>query len=347
MSIFGDESTTIVEAQDPISLTRGLGAAGDPASAFETFDAMLELGIVDTSILYNASPLAHAISLAVQNDVDLQKKRDIPILATDAFRRYSENVASGNDPLTSMSGKDIESLRSLELAGIDVRDLFEREVEYRAKIEPLARKVGTTADTMFDARVQARGMLAGIPGALPDISAGGIEGLKSAELDRLLRDIDRTADERGSDILRTANFGGFNPGRQLGKLEELRFDATQDADLDALGRALALIGGQQSAASTQAGVLSGFLGEGRQALAGPAALRSGSTAGGSIAQGSPRQESGSGGFGFTDLLNTVVNLGALGTFGTGTGFLSGLGGLGSGGSPGSPAFDFPGGGVFT
>lgn len=257
----------------------GLGAIVDPANAFATFDALLDLGFVDPSILQQASPLARAISNSVRVESDPRKGGQLASVLNHAVRMavetgsfdlnfllagpISQNFKTGENALE----ENINLVgRALGFLGTSLEELVAAEKSYKAQIEPLAARAGLTSSQILSGRDQARQGIAALPGALPDISAAGINDLRNAERVRIERDIDRLASRGSEDVLRQANFANFNPGRALGELETTRFNAKQDADLDALGRALTLISGQQSAASNQLGLLSGVLGQGRDAV---------------------------------------------------------------------------------
>lgn len=184
--------------------------------------------------------------------------------------------------------------------------LFREEQGYRARIEPILNKARLTADEVFGARLSAQEQAARLVQSLPNASAQGLEATKEAEKARLLRDLNQEFDIRSQDQLRAANFGGFNPGRGLGELEKERLRQTQNADQDALGRAVALISGQQQAAGNELTLLQQFL-QGPQAQAqGLSSIRTGAGFGGAVNQSSAQGAS----QGATQLPQTIETAGS-------------------------------------
>ena len=227
--------------------TSGLpSGAFDPAAAFATFDALTQLGIVDPSVLSSASPLSQALSqLALQpistsRRISLQKgladiQAKIAQVGGD-FTDFAGATTTVTDPFTGetsvvslLDAKDQRVLNQIAgIVGLSPEQLFQREAAFQQQSAALIEQARPVADAVRTGRLDALQQLS---------QTGDFAGVQAdirAQLERVLG-------ERQTDILRESNIAGVNPGRQLGKLEEFR----QDADVEALARAVQLVSGQQ------------------------------------------------------------------------------------------------------
>jgi hypothetical protein len=126
-------------------------------------------------------------------------------------------------------------------------ELMQAEEQFQLNIEPLMAAAREDTARNLQHRRNLEAQTQRVLGDLPDSSAAGISGLQGRFQEQLLREIGK-AETRA---LSAANFGNFNPGAQLEKLEEFR----HDSDLAAMQRAMTLIGGQQGLAAQEIGLL--------------------------------------------------------------------------------------------
>ena len=173
----------------------------------------------------------------------------------DAF----SNTILGLNTFSDIADDVIIRTLMAESGFTDLQSLFDAEADYQTQIAPIINRAQGSATANLVARLDAQRQINSIIGDLPDASASGIASLKASEKSRILRDLNLSLDEQQADILAIANAGNFNPGRPLGDIEEFRGRATQDADLEALSRAITLIGGQQNLANNNIGSLQNFL----------------------------------------------------------------------------------------
>ena len=263
----------------------------DPLVAITSFDAMLSLGILDPTILTRASPLAAAIaemSRAGFAPIGVHKRAINLINAFEMFRTdpdafFEEAVRDPNLSSNIGLARFIKRGTPAQLA-LTVMELFQEEVAFRQRIEPILAKAQTTADEVFGARLDARSQLARLAIDLPDASAEAVETLQQQEEERLTRDINRISDEQRTDALKQAQFGGFNPGRIVGDIEEQRGRFLVDADVEARRRAIELITGQQTTAQNEMNLLQQFLGQPQQQAQAISSIRTAGTSAGTSGQ---------------------------------------------------------------
>jgi len=243
----------------PIS-TAGLASGGfDPAVSAATFDALLQLGIVDPTVLQQASPLRMALaefsqqplSAAARRASQRQLGRILDLVqqqgGIDELRAADEigphavpstgtlvdrlrDALSGGSLLTGSDRRLLDQIGAL--AGTSFDELLNREAAFQEQVSARVAEAQATADIVRQGRLSAMEQLG---------QMGDLESITGTELERLTR----LLDERETDILRSSNIAGVNPGRQLARLEEFR----QDADVEALARAVALVGSRQSVLS--------------------------------------------------------------------------------------------------
>jgi hypothetical protein len=215
------------------------------------FMNLIEQGIYDPTSLMQSSPTN--IMLGEINSSQTISNKGKAKLARD-LRLYIEGGAS------ALSAGKLQRLQSyvLSYSGFgSIDELLAADTAYQERLSPMLAAAQEASQGNFAAKLDMQAQVRNLLGDLPDASASGIAALRADEKTRLLRDMNLDVDEQRSDLLEVANAGGFNPGRPLGDLEEFRARATQDADLVALDRALALIGAQQGAAGGNLDLLLG------------------------------------------------------------------------------------------
>lgn len=246
-----------------------------PALKIAEFNTMLAQGIFSPGTLQQASPMNQLLAemASTSRFTNAQKKnmtRNVrialqwyaagqPVLDTKALaKEYGFLSIDGTIVEGKKAGAGFRKLldNMLVLSGFTTVDaLIGAENSFKEQIAPLLVDAQKAAAGNFASKLDVQSQITNLLGNLPDASAGGIARLTASEKSRLLRDMNIQVDESRSDLLELANSGNFNPGRPLGDLEEFRSRATQDADLEALGRALALIGGEQTAAGNNLNLL--------------------------------------------------------------------------------------------
>jgi len=231
-------------------------ADSSPALQIAEFNNLLQQGIFDPSSLMRASPVNRVVG-EIRSNIGPRDSLG-PSARVRQLRQLLEMFESGQpiDASKIRGGMKFTLDRILGAAGFSsLEALFAAEGQFRQQIGPIFESARQAAGGNFRANLDVQNQITNLLANLPDASRGGIESLRAEEKERLLRDLNLNVDEQRGDVLELANSGNFNPGRPLGDLEEFRARATQDADLDALGRALALIGGQQSAAGANLDLL--------------------------------------------------------------------------------------------
>jgi len=213
----------------------------DPTSAAGAFDAMLQLGWIDESMLRGASPLRQAFSIARTEPTKLKNY----IWGTKpAFERLLAAIDSGSPP-------DMAMLAGLGgLVGMSAEQLLEAERSYQAQIDRRLAAARPISEDVFASRLTLNERLAALARDIPDLDA-----LRARAAEGLTTEINRVADIQSGDITRRAAAANFNPGRVLGEVERLRGQALQQVDLDALERASAILSLQAQQGSLLQGLL--------------------------------------------------------------------------------------------
>jgi hypothetical protein len=223
------------------------------------FYNLLAQGFYDPSVLQQASPLGRV--LAEVQSAGIFKPAEKKMLSR-TLKLAADWVAAGN-PLETFDGFNKGTTRRaldkiFAITGHSSLDqLFAAENDFQQQIAPISAAAKEAAAGNFRAQLSVRSQISNLLSNLPDVSAAGIQDLRGQEKSRLLRDLNLSVDEQRGDLIEVANAANFNPGRPLGDLEEFRARSTEDADLTALGRALALISGQQGAAAGNLNLLWG------------------------------------------------------------------------------------------
>ncbi len=243
-----------------------------PGLKIAEFMNLIDQGIFDPTTFKLASPLNQFISEVLSSSNFSQAKKQAFISTVRASLLQQAEA----DRLPEWTAEFFEQIDAVLIGTLtpkqsrrliekiiasspysSIVEMFTAERDYNNQIAPLLESAKRAAEGNFDARLDLQGQVRGLLGGLPDASAEGIASLRAEEKSRLLRDLNLNIDEQRSDVLTLANSGNFNPGRPIGDLEEFRARATQDADLEALNRALAIIGGQQQAVGGNLALLQG------------------------------------------------------------------------------------------
>lgn len=240
------------------------GPEGDPLTGAAALELMTQFGVTDPSILrtivQESSPLSQA-----WNNLS-------PQLPIDEFGSFAKAVAGlqknidrivAGEELSEQElfkGTNLNILRNLAgAAGLSVNEMVQTEIDFRRTIPDQIAALQEAAGGLGQAR---RDIMARQSAAMLDFPRAGAEdiaALRELEQERFLRNLDKTLGEQREDLLRSANVAGFNPGRPLGDIEEFRARAVQDADLQSLQNALALLSGQQTLAANELGQARNFL----------------------------------------------------------------------------------------
>jgi hypothetical protein len=249
-------------AEDPTAT--GLGfASNDPLISASTVEALTQIGVFNPIAAAQGSPLAVSLNSFFGQNVTNAKQtdniiRDIEIIQGVIRKRPGDldAVIRGFQQNNERVFKTLQDLAGS--TGLDIKALLDSEATYQSNIENTLKSALENREVRRAVQAQLRQQFSGL--ATGESPAGlDLAELREAERQRLERDINRIADEQGTDTLRQARFGNFNPGRALGDIEEQRARGLQDADLASLDRAAALLGTEQQLFSNRANLLSSFL----------------------------------------------------------------------------------------
>lgn len=243
----------------------------DPLLAALRGDLLTQFGLVDPTLLTASSPFSQAVaarraqpgrddlknfaigtaeSVLRQIQADPRLREALLQEGDDALVRFG--ILGSERPGVTLAGLQ----RIAAAAGFEsFRDLVTAEEQFQQVVPQRIAEQERLAGLSRGRTLQAQEGLATLLANLPAADASALAALRQDERERILRESDRAFDEQRGELLRAANFGGFNPGRAVGDLEERRELTRQSSDLDALSRAVALIQAQQGLAGTQAGLL--------------------------------------------------------------------------------------------
>lgn len=245
-SIFGTDDKPAVRVAAP-------GLAVSPTLQAAQFENLLQYGIIDPSSLMQASPISRLISEVYAsplyaNDTKGEIINNIQ-KAYNAYQKYGEIPWYLKADFIDMQ-RVLEPI--LQAGGYtDVNQFFEAQNTYVAQVQPLIQQATETAQQNFQTRLDTQQRINAAVADLPGASATDIANLSAAEKERYLRELNQAQQE----MLAVANAGNFNPGKGLEQFAELR----SDADLEAMNRALAIIGGQQTVSTNYLNQLQGYL----------------------------------------------------------------------------------------
>ncbi len=260
----------------------GPGNLADPLLASLSLDQLVQLGIGDPnafrSILSLSSPFSQAIATYGRSGEDADSVqlvgRTISGLSNDIDEMIAQGMSADEISRNLGSGRGLAGIENAPgIIGISFEELVRREVEFRQSIGPEVERLSQQAQAAGASRTVGLERIAQLTQNIPQADAAAIAALQAREQERLLRELNRGVDEQRADLLRQANAAGFNPGRAVGDIEEFRARATQDSDLDALGRAIATLGGQQQLAANEVGLLQSLIYTPQQSGASLAQLR--------------------------------------------------------------------------
>lgn len=239
------EENRLIGTGDPLA---------DPLSSGIALEILLGLGLVSPTSISRGSPINVAAQTYL-NTTTIEIGDD-----EENFEKILQGAVAkleGGASPHSLTGREKRELDRVAAAvGMTRVELMDAQAQFDAQFGDVMRRAAANRE----ARLGAEGQLNALIGDLPSGSASSLDALRGMERERLDRDIGRIFDRRTEDTVRMANAGNFNPGLALRELEELRTNALQDSDLDALGRAVALLGSQQGLATNEASLLADFLG---------------------------------------------------------------------------------------
>jgi hypothetical protein len=258
------------KAQQQQKLVTGLPtSAFDPVTAYASLDALTQLGFYDPTILSASSPFNQALAQFSQVPMSAQRRgldegyiSDVAAMI-DSGMTVEQILASEDLQYSGFGAQSRHRLRALEslaaTAGMSVQRLLEQEISHREAATRYEGMLAPIADQVLAGRMDAlteltalRDEFAPILARIPEVLSQldqipSLESVKGTELGRLMREIDE-AEELA---LTRANVAGYNPAGALEGLEEARVDA----DLIAMQRAQALIGGDLSVITGELGAL--------------------------------------------------------------------------------------------
>lgn len=242
----------------------------DPSLAALSFENLLNFGIVDPSILLNASPAQRARK-AFDESLAKQKIKErgfwgLQIVLDNVF----QNGLTPEEAMSKVSGKIRNGLfQLLAASGFDSIDqLIQAESSFRETMGPAIGELSDLAGNLQAGRINLLSERNRLLQNLPDVTAGGLEDIRQQEKQRILSNLD----EVRRDALRESNILGVNPGRRLSEIDEF---VANDIELESLNRAISLLSGQQGLATTQLGLLGEGLDQPARLAQNIASLRSG------------------------------------------------------------------------
>ena len=242
------------------------GARRDPGLQAVQFFNLLNQGIVDPTSLMQGAPIARLIGqMQADSSRAINTRGKVIDQITDMWNRYQKFIR--NNPgvpvpnsVFSIKGNNFVQEEALQSGGfLSIRDLFEQQTGYIEQIGPIIQRAQGLAGSALNSRLSAQERIQAVLGDLPDASASGIQTLSGQIKTSMLRELETNVGRQRQDLLSAANAGNFNPGTALGDIETFRAGATQDADIEATNRALAIIGGQQTLAGNEINTLQGAL----------------------------------------------------------------------------------------
>lgn len=251
------------------------GPGADPLQTLLAVQSAAELGAVDPALLQRQSPVNQALAVFAAFPGQVKSRRRA-INALGKARNFFFETGALPSEVPAKFGKARNLARRL---GLNLDEIILAEAEFQERLPERMEQLQEIASRNAAEREAISNQLSSILRGLPQPTTEGIRDLREQERARLLRQIDETR----QDTLRTANLAGFNPGRALGDIAELE----QEADLEALGRALNLLSGQTNIASSQATNLQNLLNIPTAQATNIASLRSGTPATISTVQNPP------------------------------------------------------------
>ncbi len=239
----------LAESPD-INFSQGQDPLIDPLVAALTFEQLLSLGIFDPTTMQLASPINQAIQTLRGTSMTKEQFNN----HMSALRGLQKIAVNGED-FNEVFGSNPDVLRraaaAANLMGMSVEQLLQSERQFQTDFGARAGQLQDIANEVFEGRLDARSALAALSSNFPVGDAASLANLTALERSR----IDEQLESQTQEALQAARLGNFNPGRILGEIEYLR----DDAELNSLARASALLGSQISLANESILGLQGLL----------------------------------------------------------------------------------------
>ena len=285
---------------EPPYFTNTGNALADPFISAYTMLSMAQMGLpIPDELIDMQSPLSAALA-NYQNSGSLTSERQL--LSTRTVSRLQEYLAKpGVDIEALISGlsipgggeifpgqQDFDRQLLLDIAGrsgVDLGTLIRRQVDFNVNRNALANSLaGLTSDNATIRDVSARN-LAALAQNMPDVSAAAQAKMAEMQQQILEGDINRISDEMTQYATMQANYGNFNPGRIIGDIREEQQRQLIASPIEAINRATALLGGQQSLAGNAISLYQALLGQQQANSYQTAALRANALTGTATAGG--------------------------------------------------------------
>lgn len=207
--------------------------SSDPLVALNTLDLLASQGVfAPESVLSQAGPLQQAVQAFSGTTPTGGRNRD--------RGRRDQAIAE------FLAGQDTAGADIIARAGGfgSVREAHEAQAQFEAALGPRLNNLREIADLSRRRSLDSNRQLTDLVAALRPLD---FESVREGEQARIGRELD----ERRTEALRSANAAGFNPAGALEAIEELR----GDSELDAITRAINVLGGQVQANTGQAALL--------------------------------------------------------------------------------------------
>lgn len=267
---------------NPLVFSPGGDPRTDPLLSNLSLQAMLNLGSLNPSsiesLLTQSSPLNQARTTFLNTEPI--KASGIRNLDSQISQLLSSTEFSGSGGLPQNLTRSANKygsgllLRMAGSVGMSVEDLLKAEYDFQQQAPQLKAGLEKMVADVQSSQGLARDLQLSSLQGLAD-PANSFESVREAELERLRRDINEFADKRRQDSLRQANLLDTNPGRELGEMERGRLNALMDSDLDAIGRALGIVSGEQALGINNLNTAQAFLNNPISTASNLAAVRTG------------------------------------------------------------------------
>jgi hypothetical protein len=212
------------------------------------FGNNLEQGLVNVNAIGQTSPLAQTMANMMSSGalaIDNRERFGENIIAE--YNRYKQWVEAGRNPATRPTHhNDFLDDQLFQFSGYEnLTDMWEAQLQWEPQADAMIARSQEVASGNFDRRLNAFEGINALSASGVDASAANIDAITAAQKQRFLRDVNFQAKEASDEASGAANFGNFNPGDQLAEISRIQGNAVQDADLEAMRRAMAMIGGLQ------------------------------------------------------------------------------------------------------
>jgi hypothetical protein len=212
------------------------GSNISPSLLAGQFENLLQFGLVDPASLVQSGPAGRfAAEMSATPSLTPGHKSVFAGWIADAVRQWQQT--GRYTPPEGAEGREqgeVFARLIQQFAGYSsVEQFLQAETDYQAQIQPMVEQAQAIGGENFASRMN-------IMNQLNQLFAG--PEVFGAERDRQLERINRNLNEQEQRALAVANAGNFNPGGALEQFANLR----SDADMDAMARAMSIIGGQAS-----------------------------------------------------------------------------------------------------